>query len=100
MQSNYKAHNYITNKLNNFLVNDFDWTSNYINFDSGIKTKILDNFKNINYESKNVDIYKDDPTSEIFGSLGLLSEINLRKNKRNSIHFLKPKMLVRLLLEV
>ena len=96
LQSNYKAHNYSTNKLTNFLVNDFDWTSNDINFDSGIKTKILANLKNINYESKNVDIYKDDPTSEIFGSLGLLSEINLRKNKGNSIHFLKPKMLVRL----
>ena len=44
--------------------------------------------KNINYESKNVDIYKDDSTSEIFGSLGLLSEINFQKFRENSKHFL------------
>ena len=47
--------------------------------DSGLSNKILGNFKNINYETKNVDLYKDETTSEIFGALGYLSEINLRK---------------------
>ena len=28
LQSKYKVHNYDTNKFTNFLVNDFDWTSN------------------------------------------------------------------------
>ena len=96
LQSKYKVHNYDTNKFTNFLVNDFDWTSNEMYSDSGLNSKILVNLRNINYESKNVDIYKKDPTSEIFGSLGLLSEINLQKNKQNSKHLLTPKMLIRL----
>mgnify|MGYP001306158876 CR=1 FL=1 len=95
MQSSYKVHNYDTNKLTNFLVNDFNWESNEINFKNNVSSKILANLKNINYESKNVDIYKDDTTNEIFGSLGLLSEINFQKNKENSKHLLTPKMLVR-----
>ena len=96
MQSNYKVHNYDTNKLTNFLVNDFEWTSNDLNLKNGVNTKFLANVKNINYESKNVDVYKKDPTVEIYGALGLLSEVNLLKNTNNSEHLLKPKMLVRL----
>ena len=95
LQTNYKVHNYDTNKLTNFLVNDLDWESNKIRFDNGFNSTILANIKNINYESKNVDIYKDDTTSELFGSLGLLSEINLQKNNLNTEHLLKPKMLIR-----
>ena len=96
LQSNYKVHNYDTNKLTNFLVNDFEWTSNDLNLKNGVNTKFLANVKNINYESKNVDVYKKDPTVEIYGALGLLSEVNLLKNTNNSEHLLKPKMLVRL----
>ena len=95
-QANYKVHNYDTNKLTNFLVNDFNFESKENLFDNVFNSKILANLKNINYESKNVDIYKDDSTSEIFGSLGLLSEINFQKFRENSKHFFKPKMLVRL----
>ena len=95
LQTNYKVHNYDTNKLTNFLVNDFNYKSNDIIFSNGINSQILAGIKNINYESKNVDIYKDNPTSEVFGSLGLLSEINFQKNKNNSKHLLKPKMLIR-----
>ena len=82
LNTSYKVHSYDTNKLTNFLVNDLDWQSNQINFDSGFNSTLLANIKNINYESKNIDIYKKDPTAEIFGSLGLLSEINLYKNKK------------------
>ena len=64
-------------------------------FNNLINTKILANFKNINYESKNVDIYKDDLTSEVFGALGFLSEIKLQKLKNDSFHSLKPKFLMR-----
>ena len=39
-----------------------------------INTKILTNIKNINYESRNVDIYKDEPTSELFGLSDILSD--------------------------
>ena len=95
LQTNFKTHNYDTNKLTNFLVNDFNYRSNDNLLNSFISTKILANVKNINYESKNVDIYKNDPTNEIFLDLWVLSEVNLEKLKDNSKHFLKPKFLMR-----
>ena len=93
--SNYKVNNYDTNKLTNFLVNDFDWNFKETNFDSGFKSKILGNFKNINYEAKNVKEYKSDTTSEFYGALGYLTEINLFKKNGDVSHFLKPKFLLR-----
>ena len=36
LQTNYKSHNYDTNKLTNFLVNDFDYYSNTNKFNTGI----------------------------------------------------------------
>jgi LPS-assembly protein len=95
LQSNYKVHNYDTNKLTNFLVNDIDFFSNELVFDNGLNTKILANIKNINYESKNVEIYKNNPTVELYSSLGLMSEMNFLKNTDSSKHLLKPKMLIR-----
>ncbi len=95
LQTNYKVHVYDTNKLTNFLVNDFNFTSNEKIFGKFFNTKFLANLKNINYESKNVDIYKDDPTSEYFGSIGLFSEINLEKFTDNFKHTLKPKLLLK-----
>ena len=62
---------------------------------SGIKSKFLSNIKNINYESKNVSEYKDDPTSEIFGALGYQSQIRLEKNTGKNQHFLIPKFFAR-----
>ncbi len=96
LQTNYKVHNYDTNKLTNFLVNDFNYVSNDNIFNNVINSKILANLKNINYESKNVGIYKEDPSMELFGSIGLLSEINFQKIANNFRHKLKPKMLLRL----
>ena len=96
LQSNFKIRNYDTNKLENFLVNDFNWESRDFAFNSGINTKLLGNLKNINYESKNVSKYKENATSEVYGALGLLSKLNLRKINNNTEHFLTPKMLIRL----
>ena len=95
LQTNFKAHNYDTNKFTNFLVNDFDWNSKELFFETGINTKILGNIRNINYEAKNVDLYKKDPSSEFYGSLGLLSQLNLEKFQGNAKHSLTPKMLLR-----
>ena len=81
LQSNYKAHNYDTNKLTNFLVNDLNWESNDFILNSKIKNKFIGKIKNINYEAKNIDIYKEDTTSELFGGLGLHSDINFSKKK-------------------
>ena len=96
LQTNYKVHNYDTNKLTNFLVNDFYYNSNNKLIKDFLNTKIFGNIKNINYENKNINIYKEDPTTEIFVSIGLLSEINLQKNNGKFRHLFKPKMLLRL----
>ena len=95
LQSNYKVRKYDTNKFSNFLVNDLNWNFKEINFFNGFKTKLLGNIKNVNYETKNLDIYKKDTTSEIYGAIGHLSEINLFKRAGLSEHLLKPKMLIR-----
>ena len=95
LQTNYKFHNYDTNKSTNFLVNNLDWNFKDLNFNSGLQSKIIGQIKNINYESKNVELYKEEPTNEIFGALGLLNEINLQKSDKFSNHLLTPKLLLR-----
>ena len=95
LQTNLKVHNYDTNKLTNFNVNDLSWSSKDLLHKSGVKSKFLSNVKNINYESKNVSEYKDDPTSEIFGALGYQSQIRLEKNTGKNQHFLIPKFFAR-----
>ena len=82
LQTNISTHLYDTNKLKNFVVNNFDWSSKDIFLESGLNTKILGNLRNINYEVKNVDEYKEDTTSELFGALGLFSKIILQKKQR------------------
>ena len=77
LQSNYKVRKYDTNKFSNFLVNDFNWNFKEINFFNGFKTKLLGNIKNVNYETKNIDIYKKDMTNEIYGAVGHFSENKL-----------------------
>ena len=94
-QSNYQVRKYDTNKFTNFLVNDFDWNYKVINNKSIFNNKILGNLKNINYEVKNVDTYKKEPTFELFGSLGFLSQLDLRKKTIDTIHKLSPKLLLR-----
>ena len=95
LQTNLKAHNYDTNKNTNFLVNDFNWSFKDFNFKSGLSGKILANIKNINYEAKNVDIYKEDTSHELYGAFGYLSQFNLQKIQSDSKHKLKPKILFR-----
>ncbi len=93
--TNYKVHNYDTNKFTNFLVNDLNFESNNKVFKNSLNNKILANIRNINYESKNVDLFKENPTSEIFSSIGLLSELNLIKFKDGLSHLFKPKTLIK-----
>ena len=95
LQTNFKVHNYETNKLTSFLINDFNW--NYKDFisEKGLKSKIFGNIRNINYETKNVDLYKQDTTSELYGALGYYSQLNLEKIIKDTKQKLKPKFLVR-----
>ena len=95
LQSNYKVHNYDTNKYSNFFVNDLNWTSKDIYFQNGLKGSFLSKIKNINYEAKNIDFYKESTTNELYGAIGYLTELDLQKNNRGANHLLTPKFLVR-----
>ena len=96
LQTNLKVHNYDTNKFSKFLVNDFDINLKETLFENGIKGKFISKFKNINYETKNIDIYKDETTNEMYGAVGYLAEIDLKKQTQNGFaNFLTPKVLFR-----
>ncbi len=96
LQSNFKVHNYDTNKTTKFLINDFDWDIRNINFPSGLKGKLFSSFKNVNYETKNVSIYKEEKTSEFFSAFGYLTELDLYKRSDNqSYQKVTPKLLLR-----
>ena len=95
-QSNFNIHNYDTNKSEKFLVNNFDWQLKNKGILSNLSGDLLGKIKNVNYEAKNVDKYKKDSTSEVFGAIGYLAKLNLIKNgKNNSNHYLTPKILFR-----
>ena len=95
LTSNLKVHNFDTNKSTKFLVNDVNWRYKDINYDSTLKGRFLAKIKNVNYEAKNVAEFKTNSTSEVFGALGYLSEIDLYKKTTNSKHLLTPKILFR-----
>ena len=95
LQSTLEVHNYDTNKYTNFFVNDFNWESKDLFLKNGLAVNFLGNFRNINYEAKNLDLYKDDYTSEAYGALGLISKFYLEKEKNLKKHFLTPKILLR-----
>ena len=94
-QVNIKAQNYDTNKTTKFFTNDFNWESKDIFSKFGINNKFYGNLRNINYETKNIDLYKNDLTNEIYGSLGSLTSIDLIKNYRNTDHYFSPKFFIR-----
>lgn len=94
--SNFKVENYETNKTNKSLINDLILDHKNIFFENGFNTKILSQIKNVNYEAKNINHLKSEPTNEMFGALGILSEVNFLKNfGDNHNHLLRPKFLLR-----
>ena len=96
LTSNVKIHNYDTNKFTKFFINDIDWKFKNFDYPSGFTGKVLGKIKNVNYEVKNDTDYKTEPTNELFGALGYLSEIELYKKSRRGLNqSLKPKMLLR-----
>ena len=96
IQTNFKAHKYDTNKFTNFFVNDLEWESNDYIFNSKVKNKFLGKLKNINYEASNVDVYKDKTTNELFGAIGLLSEIDFQKKIGETTSLLTPKLMMKI----
>ena len=102
LQTNFTTHNYDTNKLTSFLMNEFNWNSNSKIFNSIFKNQFLGTVKNINYEAKNIDnndltglYYKEDTQSELFGAIGLLTEMDFRKDLGSSTHLFTPKTLIK-----
>jgi len=96
LQSNLIFHNFETNKLTKFFINDIDWKYKENKYSSGIKGRLLGKLKNVNYETKNTEIYKNDTTNELFGAIGYLAQLDLFKKMRdNGSHILTPKLLLR-----
>tara|TARA_B100000963_G_scaffold146964_1_gene127965 strand:+ start:13239 stop:15557 length:2319 start_codon:yes stop_codon:yes gene_type:complete len=96
LETNLKVHNYDTNKSSTFFVNNIDWESRNMNFQSGVYGKFLGQVKNVNYEAENISYYKDETTNEVFGALGFLSKIDFFKRSKNETdHLLTPKVLLR-----
>ena len=96
LESNLSIYNYDTNKTERFLINNFDWSFEKSFSESLYKGEFLTKLKNVNYETKNVEKYKDDTTSEFYGAVGYLATMDLIKyNEKNSSHLLKPKLLLR-----
>ena len=48
----------------------------------------LGNLKNINYDTQNIEKFKDSTTNELFGALGFLSEINFEKEQKIRFKYL------------
>lgn len=94
-KTNFEVHNYDTNKYEKYLTNDLQWDSNIFNFDSKYSNKLIAHVKNINYEAKNIQNFKKDTTSELYGAIGLESSLDLIKSINNNTHFLTPKILLR-----
>ena len=92
-QSNFKIHNYDTNKTKKLLVNNFNWEFDRSN--DFVDSKFLTSFKNVNYDIKNVENYKTDTTNEFFGAIGYQASIDLFKKVADTNHLLRPKFLLK-----
>lgn len=97
LQSNFKVHNYDTNKLSKFLTNDIFWKKNKDTIVPGINSQLSAQLKNVNYEISNIDGYKEDHTNELHGAFGYLLEADFEKNNFNEEinHSLTPKIFLR-----
>ena len=95
LQTNLKISNYDTNKFSSFLINDFDWSSKELYFNNGLSGTFLGKIKNLNFEKKNIEKFKEEETSEIHGAIGYLTKLELIKNVGpNKKNLLTPKILL------
>ena len=92
--SNIKIRNYDTNKFEKYFINDLDWTYDKIFGSLPYDGKFLTSLKNVNYEAKNVNSLKQEPTHEVFGAIGYLASLDLKKeDNKYSNHLLTPRIL-------
>ncbi len=95
-RSDFKLHNYDTNKYKKTLINNFNWEIDRPFSEKIYKGKILTKLKNINYEYDNVGGFKTRTTNELFGAVGYLASLDLYKNVDDgSDHLLTPKILLK-----
>ncbi|MDC1092674.1 LPS export ABC transporter periplasmic protein LptC [Pelagibacteraceae bacterium] len=96
LDTNFKIHNKDTNKTSKFLVNNLDWDYKNFNFDTGFRGKLFSKLKNVNYETKNIEHFKNEPSAELFGAFGYLTELDLiKETNKQTKHYLSPKFLLR-----
>jgi LPS-assembly protein len=96
--SNLKLRNYETNKQTNFFINDFNWKSNKWLSSTGIENYFEGLIKNVNYEAKNTDVYKNDTANaEVHSALGYFAKLALFKEDliKKNFYSLTPKFLLR-----
>ena len=96
LRSNLKFRNFETDKTKQLFVNDFNWKSKKWASDFGLENQLTGTIKTVNYESKNVDGFKNNEfNSEISSAVGLISKLPLLKIKENMLQTLTPKLLFR-----
>ena len=98
LNSELRIRNYETNKQTDFLVNNFNWTSNKWFNKSGIENYFKGIVKNVNYESKKTDGFKNDKTNnELNSALGYFAKLGLSKKNISNKNFqtLTPRFLLR-----
>ena len=82
-----------TNVTTSSLINNLNYSSfsNYL--ENGIQTDYKISVKNINAMGKNSDLYKDSLQSELMSAYYYNISLPLRKNNKNTINSLTPKLL-------
>ena len=98
LNSNLRLRNYEVNKKLNLLVNNFNWKSNKWLSSIGVENYFEGIFKNVNYEAKNTEKYKNDNNnSEAQLALGYFAKLGLYKENliNKSIQSFTPKILLR-----
>jgi LPS-assembly protein len=98
LNTNLKIRNYEINKQTNFLVNEINWESNKWMNKLGFKNYFAGLIKNVNYDSKNTSVFKDDQTNiEAHPAIGYFAKLGLFKRDviNENLNTFTPRFLLR-----
>jgi LPS-assembly protein len=98
LETNLEVRNSDTNKQSNILVNDFNWKSNKWLNKLGFENYFEVQTKNVNYDTKNTEVYKNDEANyELNSALGYFAKLALFKEDliNKNFYTLSPKFLLR-----
>ena len=98
LKSELLVKNYDVDKQIDVVSNEFNWISNSWVNKFGFENEFLGLIKNVSYDAKNAEFYKNDKSvSEFYGALGFKSELGLFKFRdNNKLNIFKPKLLVKI----